>query len=299
MSERNRATSSPATSQRRRSVTSRTLRRSSSPNGAPIISTSRQPSPLRTRSSSSEPTSFDWTLAIASTASWRSSGWMKSRPLAPMASSIGMPNTRSAARLAHRTRACASITNTASGNDVATVGEPAGGVVGHPTSSTRGLGKLTHSRGVGREGGPRRGTAPGGPLWSGRWSCTKTRGGVSLVSLSAPPHGRGGAIANALPSVLPPPLLVGGRFLAPSPLPSLPGLSFFCLPPPTSPQPPLLLPSPPPHPFCSFFLLVLFGCACWSPSSCSLAPLLPSRFSGVRLVGVFSFCCFFWGCFWG
>ena len=96
ISERNRATSSPATSQRRRSVRSRTLSTRSSPSGAPIISTRRQPSALRTRSSSSVPTSLACTLVSASAASWRSSGWMKSRPL--RADRLRRPGCRTAAR---------------------------------------------------------------------------------------------------------------------------------------------------------------------------------------------------------
>ena len=87
ISDRNRATSSPATSQRRRSVRSRTLSTRLSPSGAPIISTRRQPSALRTRSSSRRARPpCACTLVSASAASWRSSGWMKSRPFAPIAS---------------------------------------------------------------------------------------------------------------------------------------------------------------------------------------------------------------------
>ncbi len=115
MSERNRALSSFAISQRRRSVMSRTHRRMSSSKGEPSTSTSRHPSGVRNRSSSSVPISLPITLAIDNAATCASSGWMNSKPLRPTASPSGRPKSRSAARFAHRSSASELTTNSGSG----------------------------------------------------------------------------------------------------------------------------------------------------------------------------------------
>ena len=136
MSDRNRASSSWATSHRRRSVRSRMLNTSRSPSGAPTISTRRQPSWARSRSSRGVPTSLSCTLDSESTAICRSSGWMRSNPFSPRPSANEMPNSRSAARFAHRAVAIESTTRIPSGRPAATAARVPASVPG-PRRSTR------------------------------------------------------------------------------------------------------------------------------------------------------------------
>ncbi len=117
---RKRAVSSPAISQRRRSVMSRMHNTISFAEGAPRISASRHSPFARTRTSINEPASFCCTLATAWATSSKSSGWTRSIAFMPTASVSGTPKKRSAARFPQSTSPPPEITTTGSGKESAT-----------------------------------------------------------------------------------------------------------------------------------------------------------------------------------